>query len=283
MTTTTRRTPAADSRTPSSTAPAGTVLRGVLRSQRRSLVLWCVAIAAVAALYTAFYPSIGGVKFETMMESMPPELIEAMGFQTMASASGYVSGTVYALLGAVLSLVFAIGSGARLVAGQEEDGTLELELSAPVSRTRVYLERLAALWVSVLALVATVTVVLLLLSAAMDLGLDPGHLLAASLGLLLFAGALGTLALGIGSFTGRRGLALGVASAVAALSYVLAYVGRLVEGGEWLERVSPYHWYIGAEPLTNGVDWGGVGLLVALAVAGAVVGLTAFRSRDTMV
>ncbi|WP_051480429.1 ABC transporter permease subunit [Cellulomonas sp. KRMCY2] len=264
------------------TARIGTVLTGVLRTQRRSLALWAVAIAAVSAMYSAFYPAIGQVKFEAMMESMPPELVTAMGFESMSTAAGYISATVYSLLGAVLVLVCSIGLGARLVAGNEEDGLLELELSAPVSRRRVYLERLAALWVTVLVLVLAVTAILLLLSVTMDLGLVAGNLVAAGAGLLLFGGALGTLALAVGAVTGRRGFALGTASAVAVLAYLFGYIGPLVEA-DWMEAVSPYHWDVGTEPLINGVDWPGLGLLLALALVPAVAGLLRFDRRDVMV
>lgn len=268
---------------PTTTAPAGTVLRGVLHSQRRSVALWTLALCAVASMYTAFYPSVGGAKMDVMLDAMPPELITAMGFEAIATAGGYVQSTVYQLLGAILVLVCAIGLGGRLVAGAEEDAVLELEVTAPVSRTTVYLERLTALWLVVLTLVAALTVVLTLLTAVMDMDVPVANLLAGGLGLWLFGGALGTLALAVGAATGRRAYAVGAAAALATLSYVVAYLGPLVEGGAWMERLSPYHWYIGGDPLTDGVAWGGYGLLVALAVVAGVVGGLVFRRRDVMV
>jgi ABC-2 type transport system permease protein len=264
------------------TAPIGTVASGVLRARRRPLALWAVAIAAVAALYTAFYPSIGGDKMEVMLESMPPELITAMGFESITTAAGYVSSTVHSLLGAVLTLVCAIGLGARLIAGNEEDGTLELELSAPVPRLQVYLERLAVLWVTVLVLTVVLSAVLGVLSVLLDLDLSPVNLMAANTGLLLFGGALGTVAFATGAATGRRGTALAVAAAVAVTAYLLSYLGPLVEA-PWMESISPFHWYIGAEPLSTGFDWPGLALLAALSLFAALTGAIAFIKRDLVV
>lgn len=268
---------------PTTTAPAGTVLRGVLHSQRRSVALWTLALCAVAAMYTAFYPSVGGAKMDVMLEAMPPELITAMGFEAIATAGGYVQSTVYQLLGAILVLVCAIGLGGRLVAGAEEDGVLELELAAPVSRTTVYVERLAALWLVIGVLVVALTAVLTLLTSVMGMDVPVSHLAAGSLGLWLFGGALGTVAYAVGAATGRRAPAVGTAAGVAATSSVLAYLGPLVEGGGWMERLSPYHWYVGGDPLTQGVSGGGYGLLVVLAVVAAVVGGLVFRRRDVLV
>ncbi|KUG57280.1 MULTISPECIES: ABC transporter permease subunit [Kocuria] len=264
------------------TGRGGTVLAGVLRTNRRSLLLWALAVAAVTALYTAFYPSVGGGQMDAMLESMPSEFITAMGFDSMTTAAGYVTSTVYSLLGAVLTLVCAIGLGARLIAGQEEDGTLELELSAPVSRRRIYAERLAALWLTVLVLVLALTAALGVLSAALELGLSAVNVAAASAGLLLFGGALGTVAFAVGAATGRRGTALGAAAAAAVASYLLSYLSPIAEA-PWMEQISPFHWYIGAEPLATGFDGPGLALLAALAVLVALGGAVAFARRDLMV
>jgi ABC-2 type transport system permease protein len=264
-------------------ARPGTVAREVLRTSRRSIGLWALAVAGVSVLYTAFYPSIGGAKMEVMMESMPPGLIEAMGLQDMASAAGYVSSTVFSLLGAILTLVCAISVGARLVAGAEEDWVLELEMTGPVSRARVYTERLAVLWLTVLALTTSIVVVLLALTSALDMDVTLGGLLAAGLSLWVFGGAMGTLAFAVGAATGRRGPATTVAATVAALGYVLAYLAPMVDGGAWLARLSPYEWYIGNDPLVHGVDAAGLGLLLGLAVLALVGGLVPFRRRDLTV
>ncbi|WP_164984016.1 ABC transporter permease subunit [Cellulomonas endophytica] len=264
------------------TAPAGTVLGGELAARRRTLALWCLSLAAVTVLYTSFYPSVGGSKADALLANLPADVVTALGFDDLGTAAGYVSSTVFSLLGAVLTLVCTIGLGAGLVAGAEEDGTLELELAAPVSRSRVYLERLALLWLAAAALATTVVVVLGVLALALDLDLTPGRLAAAGLALALFGGALGTVALGLGAATGRRAVALAGGAALAVLGYVLAYVGPLVDGAGWVRHLSPYDWYIGAEPLATGVDERGGALLVALAVLAGALGLVVFRRRDLL-
>lgn len=263
-------------------AGPGVVLGGVLRAQARATVLWAVSLAGITTLYTAFYPSIGSAKLDVMMESMPPALIEAMGLDAMASAAGFVSATVYTLVGLILALVCAIALGARLIAGQEEDTTLELELGSPVTRGRVYAERLAAVWLVVLALTVTVTAVLAVMSATLDLGLDPGNLVVASAGYLIYVGTLGTIAFAVGAATGRRGIALGVASAVAVLGYLLAYLGPLA-GVAWMQDVSPFGWYSAADPLLTGEGWGGFALLLGLAALVAALGFARFTRRDLTV
>lgn len=256
----------------------------VLWERRRSLLLWSLALAAVSALYTGFYPSVGegGEALDAYMANFPEGMSQVLGFESIGTAGGYLASTVYGLLGPALLLVFGIGSGARLVAGQEEDGTLELELTHPVGRRRLLTERLVALWVTVLLLVAVVTVVVVAMVAGlgMDLGLD--RILAGSTGLFLLVVAFATVALAVGAATGRRAIGLGVAAGLAVLSYVADAASTLLDGGAWLSAVSPWSWYLGGDPLLDGWDPAGLlllGLLTLVATAGA---LLMFDRRDLL-
>lgn len=265
------------------TAEPLAVLTGVLRLQRRALVLWALALAAVTALYASFYPTMGTTaEMQGLVDSLPEGMITAFGWEDITSPAGYLSSTVYGLIAPALLLVHAVALGARLLAGQEEDGTLELEASAPVGRRRLLAERLAALWLSSLALVAAVTATTLALVVVLDLDLAAGNVLAASSGLLLLVLAVGTIALAAGAVTGRRGVALGLGAGVAVLAFVADALGPLADV-PWLRTISPWSWYLAEEPLATGLDLAGLGALAALVAVAAAVGLAAIERRDLMV
>jgi len=63
----------------------GTIAAGALHDQRRGLIGWVLAVAVVATMYTAFYPSIGAAKFSVMLDAMP-EVAKVMGFDKILSA-----------------------------------------------------------------------------------------------------------------------------------------------------------------------------------------------------
>ncbi len=267
------------------TAPPGAVALPVLRQRRRPLVAWALAVAALAAMYIAFWPSIGadGDVMAAYVDALPARLVDAMGLGAIATPAGYLASTVYGIICPALLLVLAVGSAAQLLAAVEEDGTLELELTSPVSRRQVYLERLLALWASLVVVVAALTVAVLVTSPLADLEIGAGRLLAVSTGLLALALAVGTLTLATGAATGRRTAALAVGAGLAVASYVAHALGTAVGGAAWLTDVSPWSWYLGDDPLATGFDVGGLLLLAALTVVAAVAGLVAFERRDLMV
>lgn len=258
------------------------VLSGVLREQRRSLLLWGLAVAAVTAMYVGLYPSFAQTDLTSFTQDLPEGLVQAFGYNRINTPDGYLSSTIYGLLGPVLLLVFAIGTGARLIAGNEEDGTLELECTAPVSRTRLLAERLATLWLDVAVLVGVLTAVTVAIVVGADIDIAVSRLLATSAGMALLVLGFGTLALAVGAVTGRRGVALGVAAGLAVLAFMFDALGPSIPA-EWMTAVSPFSWLLDNEPLRNGLDAGGVLRLAAVPLFAAAAAFIVFPRRDLMV
>jgi ABC-2 type transport system permease protein len=68
---------------------------------------------------------------------------------------------------------------------------------------------------------------------------------------------------------------------------VLAYLGDSflpqINGLQWTETMSPFDWYLGGEPLVNGVQVGHVALLLGLAILLVTLGTWRFNRRDVAV
>lgn len=259
-----------------------TVTRSVVNTSRRSLLGWTIALVAITTMYVSLYPSIGGLEMQEMIDSLPEALVEALGYESIMTAAGYINSTVYALLGPILLGVFAIGTGARLVGGSEEEGILELEFTAPIARAQVYVQRWLSLAINVTLLVTVVALTTFALVVGLNLDVALGNLLAGTVGLWLLILGWGTIAFAVGAITGRRSIGIGVAAAVAVLSFVLDALGPMVDLG-WMQSVSTFSWYVADQPLSNGWDWSGIGLLALVPVAFGLLGMRVFERRDLMV
>src|SRR5690606_31092748 len=129
----------------------------------------------------------------------------------------------------ILLIVYGVSLGTRLVAGEEEDGTLELELAAPVTRAAIYRERLLALWTGLVVLSAVVFLTTVLLVAVLGIDVGPVPVAAGSVGLLLLVAGFATIALAVGAWTGRRTYALAAGAGLAAAAFVLNGVAPLAD------------------------------------------------------
>jgi ABC-2 type transport system permease protein len=263
-----------------------TVLRNpftkALWDARRSLLGWALGLAAVGAMYAGFYPSIKSPEMARAMEAYPKALKEALNMQDMTSATGYLSSTVFGILGPLLFVVFAISVGARAIAGDEEAGTLDLVLAHPVSRTRLLLARSAALVVSLLIVGAAILLVLSVVAKPAQLDIPVGNLTAAVTHLVLLGLCFGALALSVGAIAGKRATVLAVTAGIA----VVAYFGNTVApqiGLGWLQKVSPFYYYAAGEPLQNGIQYTDAAVLLSVAVVLIGGGVLAFNRRDIAV
>lgn len=256
-----------------------------LYDSRRSLLGWVLGLAATAAVVLVMYPVVRTGSYQQTLENSPEALLRAFGMSRdldIAAGSGYLSAYLFGMMVPLLLLVFAISHGARLVAGEEDRGTLDLLAAMPVSRTRLLLVKAAALLVT-LALLGVVLLVTVLIGAQLvDLPVHVPGLAAAVLSQVLLAALYGALAIGVGAATGRRGLAIGVATTVAAAAYLLRSLGPLADTTEGLQRLSPVYWAVGNDPMSNGL---GAGLLVLVAITGLVVAVCTgvFTRRDLAV
>jgi ABC-2 type transport system permease protein len=262
----------------------GNVFTKTLWDARRSLLGWTLAISAVAVLYAAFWPTVNTPEMQDALRNYPEGVLEAFNYNDLTSPAGYLGSSVYGLLIPLLVAVFAIAWGTRAVAGDEEAGTLDLLLAHPVSRVRVALQRVGAL-IAALALVGAVLwLAMLAIAGPAELeGVTAAELAAATVQLVLFGACLGGLAFAVGAATGRRAVALGASAAVAVLAYLANGVFPQVEGLEWTRDVSPWHWYLGGEPLSNGLQVGDALLLLVVAAVLVAAGTWAFNRRDVAV
>jgi ABC-2 type transport system permease protein len=251
-----------------------------LWDSRRSILGWALAVAAVGGMYAAFWPSMDQPEMRAALASYPEGILKALNYTDM-SGPGYLSATVYGMVVAALLIVHAIMTGVRLVAGDEEQGTLDLVLAHPVGRTRLALQRFAAYAVSVLVLVLGLFVVVQVLVVLTGLeGASVGGILAISLHLYLFAVLFGAVAFAAGAATGSKALAVATATGVAVLGFAANGVLPQVEGLQWARNLSPFWWLTGGSPLVNGVQVGPVLLMAGLVVALVGGGTRAFTRRD---
>lgn len=253
----------------------------VLRGQRRTLASWSLAITAITLMYLSFWPTLGADDaMSQMIDGLPEALAAGMGWDRIGTAAGYLESTIYALLGVVLVLVAALGAAARAIAGEEEAGTLELEVSAPVSRRRLLLERYLAVVAvpTVLGLVLLAVVSVSVIGFSMDVAL--GNVAAATLGLWLFVLAIATVTFAVGAALGRRATALAAGAGLAVAAYVADALSVMVDTVAWLAVVSPFSWYVGGQPLEAGIDAVGLTALLGLTVAALLAGLVRFERRD---
>ncbi|MEX2533166.1 MAG: ABC transporter permease [Nitriliruptoraceae bacterium] len=264
-----------------SSSAFGQITRWVVLGERRSIVMWAVAVAAVSGFYAVFWGVFSDLDDLTaLIESLPEAVVVALGYDQIATASGYLDSTVYSLLAPILLSVFAVVFAGRVLPGAEERGDLELEFAAPVSRTQILHERGLAVVLAVFAVSVAVWAVIFLVVVGIGMDVGLGYVAAATFGLFLYGLSIGMITVAVGATFGRRSLALGVGAGVAVIGFVLNAVAPLVDAAAWLTWMSPFAWYVGANALREGIDGLAYGGLAGLSAAVFFASGQRFIRRD---
>lgn len=256
------------------------VARLDLKLRRRSTLGYSFGMAAYVLVVVAIYPTF---KNETSLNDFTKDgstlsaLFGATG--SLTSPSGWMNANVYANFLPLIVLVLTLGYGASCLAGQDEDGTLALVATLPLSRRSVLVQKVAALVLQAVP-VALATLVLTLVGRSFDLTLGVGDVVGATVGALLLGVDLGLLALLAGALTGSRGTALGIASAVAAASYLVSSLAPVIQWLRPLRFGSLFYWSTGNGQLDNGLTVGSIAVLVGTAVVLTATAAWAFDRLD---
>lgn len=247
-----------------------------LWDNRRIFTVWALATGLLTMMYASFYPQISADSLANV-----PEAMRGFGFDDTSTAAGYLNGAVFGLLTPLLATFYGAATGARIISADEETGYLDLLLAHPISRTRLLLHRFAALATGALLIAATVLAAMLAIRRTAELDtISIAKFAAQALNLALLALLFGALSTGIGAATGRpRATVFGATAGLGVLTYALHGFAPQI-GADWLRYLTPFHYYIGGDPLTNGLHPGHAAALAAVAIGLIATGAWRLRRRD---
>ena len=248
-----------------------------VRLRARSTVLTALAMASVILMVGALFPAVGDSigKLE-----VPEGVAELLGGADYGTIAGWMRSEIGAVYGPLVIAATAITAAAGSTAGEEESGILALVLAHPLERSRLIVEKAAAVALSVVVIALGVWLGLVAGVAVAGGGISLGHQAALAVHLAFFGFANGALALALAAVTGRKAVAAGGAAAFAVVGFLINGLAPLVEGVSWLKFASPFYYYAGHDPLGNGIDLADLAVLGAATAALMVIATLGFRGRD---
>ncbi len=252
-----------------------------LFDKRWSTLIWFVVIAIfclfVIVLFPTFKESFGEALKDTP-ESLRSLLGEASDYQNI---NGYLDIQVINQM-IFLTLIMSIIMGTGLLSGEESSGTLQSLLAQPVSRTKVYLSKLAAM--SLLLLLASFGIFAGTYIGALIIGeagnLDASRLLLATFMTWIITLFFGVMAYAIGAVTGKKGMAGIVAGFLAFATFMITTLSGTAEVLRTVNYISPFKYFNTPSIMKTGLDTNNLLILVVGIALMAVAGWIVFRKRD---
>lgn len=255
-----------------------------LQDRRTSLRWWAVGLVVYSAFVLAVWPVIdGNQEFADLAESYPDGIKALMGgedaFDALTTPGGFLNSYLFSMILPFIFVALAVSMGSALLAGEEENGLLDLLLSYPVTRTAAVLEKALAIVVALVAMGLVEVIVIVGVGRAFGLEVGFVNLAAATVGTVLFGVFHGFLALAAGAARGVKAFAMGLAWGVALVGYLLNVLSNLDPSLEWLRWGSPLYYATAGDPVVNGAPVEYV-VIVGAGVAALVAAVALFRRHD---
>jgi ABC-2 type transport system permease protein len=261
------------------------VIKASIRERRNAMTGWIVGISAFIAINILVYSSIStqARSLNKALDNLPAGAKALFGSANgdFLSPVGYLNSKLFYLILPLLFTLLAVTLASRLLAREEEDGSIELLLARPLSRTRLLFAKLTAGLVLLLGvgLVTFAVTAICIKTSHYETGLGQ---VAGAYGLMLLLsllfGSVAWAVIGIGRF-GRRA-AVGIACFVALGSYLFTSLESFAGWLKWPAKVLPYHYYDSAGVLNGHINWRHVSGMIIAAIVILALAFIGFRRRD---
>lgn len=229
-----------------------TILKHELRQGRRSLLVWTGAVGLLLVVCVFLFPEMKGEMegitevFGSMGSFTAAFGMDRLDFGTLVGYYAIECGNVLGLGGAF----FAALMGISALAKEERDRTAEFLLSHPISRRRIFGEKLGAVLCQILGMNGVIFALVAVSMTVIGEKIPWQELLLLHLAYLLLQVELAGICFGLSAFL-RRG-SLGVGLGLAALLYCLNLMANITEKVKFLKYITPFAYCEGADIVTEG-------------------------------
>ena len=254
-------------------------LKTMSEYQTMLLITSAVMFLIMGALIGPMYASIPAETLTTF-EQLPEQLMALFGGGDMSTPEGWYTLETFGLMAPVAVILVTVVMGAGALAGEESRRTMGLLLACPISRYRVVFEKAIPMVLFAIVVGFATFAGVALGSLIADLGMSIGNIAATATLQVLVGLVFGSLAFALSAGTGRTSISIYGAAGAALFFHLFNSFGALNDGIADLAWLTPFHYYLGNDPLNSGLDWVNAAVLTVLSVVLIGMSFALFQRRD---
>ena len=260
------------------------IYRRYLRSERLSALLYALALFACGYLMVVVFPAIARIQMaQEYIDAMPPIMKAFIGEEILdiTTPEGFLTVEYFNTTWLLIMGVFSCLSAGALVAEETERRTLEILLSAPVTRTRFVASKFAG-FLTLLFLLALASLLSLSLGMAQIGERIEFRLMAyAFLSGTVCVAAIGSIALWFSCLFNRQRQAVGAAIVTFIFLYMFNAVAALLEQYPILGYLSLIHYYDASKIFRHqAMSWPDMIILLGVMSVMFAVSILTFRRKE---
>jgi ABC-2 type transport system permease protein len=266
----------------------GAIFWRTLKDRYLSTAIYLLSTVGLLWLYVAIFPSIKSsfAALESAMQLYPEALLKAFNVDiaSYVTFEGYISSEMFSLFWPLILIFISVGFAGGAISGEIEKGTMELLLSQPVSRLRLFLEKYFAGLVIILLYVGVSVFSLPLLLKAYNI--DYNILSYEKMAILgfLFGWAIFSLSMFFSVIFSDKGKVFFISSGVIVAMYVMNILAMLKENLSKLKDYSFFHYFDANNALIHHkIDNLAYWVFLGVVIISTILAALWFSRRDVVV
>lgn len=259
-----------------------------IKDRRISIIVYCVATIVLLLMYISMYPSIlkQTAVFSEVLKNYPQGFMKAFGIESLSfdHLENFLSMEQFGIVWPLITIFLMAGLASHNIAKDIEQGTVEILLSRPISRLKIFFSRyFAAMSVLlVFTLLSTLSVAPLAALFKIDYQFN-NYLLTALIG-FLFGWAFFSVAMMFSAFFSEKSRVAMSLGGVAIVMYVAKVISSLLDKFDWTKYVSFFYYFNPNDTLIHGeLKMLPIIVFILSAIVCTTIGAWRFNRRDIAV
>ena len=246
---------------------------------RSSLVLTGL-LGLLVAFVLAVFPGFAE-EAELIEEAFPPVLLGLLGIEEIHTIEGFVGGYVFSIVWVLFAGIYFAYVSAGMIVDDVRTRRMDLLLSTPVSRESIVLQKVAALWVPLVALQVGLFAVLSVGIRAIGETLDPVTLVMAHLFTVPYLLVCAGIGIVLSVVLERVESAQATALAIVFVLWLVDGLSHMDPDFEWVGAIAPSRYVDpGAILVHEEYTFADAGILLVAFLALLAVATVVFVRRD---
>ncbi len=266
----------------------GTIFLRILKDRKISLVVYCLTGLLLLWIFIAMYPLIQE-QAEGMMalvEGLPENFMNAFGVdsESFTTVEGFLAAKQYSATWPLMVILLLVAIAGTVIAGEIEKGSIEITLSRPVSRLKIFFGRYLVGLVSLFFFTVFSVFSVFPLAALYDINIDFSNVVKLSIITFLFGMAILSVALFFSAIFSERSRVYMIIGSLMVGMYIMNTIALIKESIDYIKFASFFHYLDTTGALIfNTIGTTSIIVFCCCAIAFAIAGAWWFNKRDIAV
>jgi len=253
-----------------------------VKFRRNAIIGWGLGLCFFPLVYIGIYPSVA----DEMAGLADLEIYQAMGM-SLGTFADWI-GSILVLFMPLIASIYALINGTGTLAGEEEDGRLEMMVTLPLPRWQIVVAKAIALTVATILIFLIVSLVSVIVFQAIESQIETDlvamDVVTAIMSAWPLVFALGMISMFLAAFSASRRAAAMIATAILIVSY---FGDNLANSTSALEPFEPFFLFTYLDStgraVAEGQQPGDVLVLLGVGLVAFVLALFFFERRNLTV